>query len=168
MPKQTRFFNNPFPLLSPNLSPNPLFPSSFLFPLPLPPSPPSSLSLLGYILMLSAGTAHVPNFEHDGRPVYESFSSALYLINHVLPDIDQKRVVIETRFDCCYCCSFFIFFFVIIVLPPFEHSLTAYSHHPLTIITIFYPSFTIFITIFYHPYHHLLSLLSSITIFMTL
>ena len=45
--------------------------------------------------MLSAGTAHVPNFQKNGKPVYESFSSALYFLD-LVPGVNVSQVVIET------------------------------------------------------------------------
>eukprot|EP00008_Paramoeba_atlantica_P014852 CAMPEP_0201478192 /NCGR_PEP_ID=MMETSP0151_2-20130828/3103_1 /ASSEMBLY_ACC=CAM_ASM_000257 /TAXON_ID=200890 /ORGANISM="Paramoeba atlantica, Strain 621/1 / CCAP 1560/9" /LENGTH=253 /DNA_ID=CAMNT_0047859199 /DNA_START=208 /DNA_END=969 /DNA_ORIENTATION=- len=49
----------------------------------------------GYILMLSAGTAHTPNFMKNGKPVYESLSSSFFLLNH-FENIKQEKVLIET------------------------------------------------------------------------
>ena len=48
------------------------------------------------VICLSAGTAHVPQYIHDGLPLWESTASAAYLMNHKQYPIDPSYVYTET------------------------------------------------------------------------
>ena len=48
------------------------------------------------VICLSAGTAHVPQYIHEGLPLWESTASAAYLINHKQYPIDPSYVYAET------------------------------------------------------------------------
>jgi len=48
------------------------------------------------VICLSAGTAHVPQYIHEGLPLWESTASAAYLINHKQYPIDSSYVYAET------------------------------------------------------------------------
>ena len=48
------------------------------------------------VICLSAGTAHVPQYIHDGLPLWESTASAAYLMNHKQYPVDPSSIYAET------------------------------------------------------------------------